>query len=102
MITMRFFTKTVATRLVCGYLVKMAPQLEDLALTVITLKMELEGGLCLLSRLKRLEHLRLQLSAVANFEESDLGWSGAGNTREAVWVARDVLISIWNQRIQEQ
>lgn len=64
---MRFFTKTVATRLVYGYLVKVALQLEDLALTVIMLKMELEGGLCLLSRLKKLEHLRLQLSAVANF-----------------------------------
>lgn len=61
------FTKTVTTRLVCGYLVKVALRFEDLALTIFTLKMELEGGLCLLSRLKKLEHLRLQLSAVANF-----------------------------------
>ncbi|KAG0008490.1 hypothetical protein BGZ82_004621, partial [Podila clonocystis] len=64
--------------------------------------MELEGGLCLLSRLKKLEHLKLQSSAVVDFSEADLGWLGAGNARGVTWVARDVLGSTWGQRIQDQ
>ncbi|KAG0007824.1 hypothetical protein BGZ81_004571, partial [Podila clonocystis] len=102
MTTTRFFTKTAATRLVYGYLAKVTPFLEDLALTGITLNMELEGGLCLLSRLKKLEHLKLQSSAVVDFTEADLGWLGAGNARGATWVARDVLGTSWGQRIQDQ
>ncbi|KAF9334348.1 hypothetical protein BG006_002296 [Podila minutissima] len=102
MITKRFFTKMAATRLVYGYLVKVAPLLEDLELTGITLNMELEGGLCLLSRLKKLEHLKLQSCAVVNFDEADLGWLGAGNARGAEWTAREVLGSTWSQRVQEQ
>ncbi|KAG0363715.1 hypothetical protein BG005_008085 [Podila minutissima] len=52
---------TTAPRILCGYLSRLCPRLEDLSIQYIQLDMTLQGGFCLLTRLGRLRRLRLSL-----------------------------------------
>ncbi|KAF9304187.1 hypothetical protein BGZ74_002174 [Mortierella antarctica] len=52
---------TTASRILCGYLSRFCPRLEDLSIQYFQLDMTLQGGFCLLTRLGRLRRLRLSL-----------------------------------------
>ncbi|KAG0338932.1 hypothetical protein BG004_007026 [Podila humilis] len=78
--TSRFYTRAGTSRLVFGYLGKVVPRLEDLALSGIPLYMGREGGLCLLSRLKNLERLDLQSAVKVSFDEDSFEWMDTGSS----------------------
>ncbi|KAG0035123.1 hypothetical protein BGZ82_005401 [Podila clonocystis] len=62
---------TTASRILCGYLSRFCPRLEDMSIHYFQLDMTLQGGFCLLTRLKRLR--RLHLSSVGEaFSERDV------------------------------
>lgn len=62
---------TTRSRILCGYLSRILPRLEDLSLQFFQLNMALQGGFCLLTRLRRLR--RLHLSSVSEtFSEKDV------------------------------
>lgn len=62
---------TTAPRILCGYLSRLCPRLEDLSIQYIQLDMTLQGGFCLLTRLGRLRRLRLSLVG-ETFSERDV------------------------------
>ncbi|KAF9429800.1 hypothetical protein BGZ94_009416 [Podila epigama] len=72
------FTSAARNRLICGYLVRACPRMEDLAITHIPLSLQKEGGLCLLSRLGSLQRLWVCSSSILNVDKVYLEWLGAG------------------------
>ncbi|KAF9214685.1 hypothetical protein BGZ59_003208 [Podila verticillata] len=62
---------TTRSRILCGYLSRFCPRLEDVSIHFFQLNMALQGGFCLLIRLARLR--RLHLSSVGEtFSEKDV------------------------------
>ncbi|KAF9926071.1 hypothetical protein BGZ67_008313 [Mortierella alpina] len=62
------------SRLVFGYVSRVCPHLQDLSIKNNGMKLDLEGGLCLLSRLHSLRKLFLRPSWQAPLSKSDLDW----------------------------
>ncbi|KAG0344917.1 hypothetical protein BG004_004090 [Podila humilis] len=62
------------SRMLFSYLSKVCPNLEGLTVRYSALRLELGGGLCLLSRLKRLQQLTLVLDGALDFQPRDLEW----------------------------
>ncbi|KAF9291041.1 hypothetical protein BGZ68_005291 [Mortierella alpina] len=62
------------SRLVFGYISRVCPNLQNLSIKNNGMKLDLEGGLCLLSRLKSLRKLYLKPSWQAPLSKSDLDW----------------------------
>ncbi|KAG0209963.1 hypothetical protein BGX28_009834, partial [Mortierella sp. GBA30] len=62
------------SRLMFGYISHVCPRLQDLAVKFNGMKLDLEGGLCLLSRLKELRRLWLKPSWQIPLWKTDLDW----------------------------
>ncbi|KAF9954494.1 hypothetical protein BGZ72_004549 [Mortierella alpina] len=62
------------SRLVFGYISRVCPNLQELSIKNNSMKLDLEGGLCLLSRLTSLRKLYLKPSWQAPLCKSDLDW----------------------------
>ncbi|KAG0248297.1 hypothetical protein BG011_000229, partial [Mortierella polycephala] len=62
------------SRMVFAYIAKVFPQLRDLCLWKTKLRLELAGGLCLLSGLKDLERLVIQSTHSGISPDQDLKW----------------------------
>ncbi|KAG0013369.1 hypothetical protein BGZ81_001056 [Podila clonocystis] len=62
------------SRMIFSYLSKVCPDLEDLTVRYSRLRLEQEGGLCLLTRLHRLQRLVLIQSARPVLKNKDLEW----------------------------
>ncbi|KAF9968092.1 hypothetical protein BGZ70_006754 [Mortierella alpina] len=62
------------SRLVFGYISRVCPDLQDLSIKNNGMKLDPEGGLCLLSRLTRLRRLYLKPSWQTPLWKSDLDW----------------------------
>lgn len=89
------FTSPARSRIVFGYLSRICPNLQDLQIsmppqhrvgrTVVYPKLDLrlEGGLCLLTRLKHLRILRLEsLERELSCQPKDLGWILSGESQK--------------------
>ncbi|KAF9352518.1 hypothetical protein BGX26_009686 [Mortierella sp. AD094] len=74
-------THSEYSRVVFGYISRHCPGLKDLCVTRNMLNLYVEGGLCLLTRLKDLEKLRV-VSNTANFhlDATDVNWIGCYKT----------------------
>ncbi|KAF9115448.1 hypothetical protein BGX27_007823 [Mortierella sp. AM989] len=70
-------THSEYSRIVFGYISGYCPQMKDLFITKHTLNLYVEGGLCLLTRLKDLEKLKIASNA-KNFllDAADVNWIG--------------------------
>ncbi|KAF9299103.1 hypothetical protein BGZ74_009110 [Mortierella antarctica] len=62
------------SRMIFSYLSKVLPDLEDLTVRYSQLRLEQEGGLCLLARLNKLQRLVLVQSARPDLKSKDLEW----------------------------
>ncbi|KAG0340117.1 hypothetical protein BG000_000666 [Podila horticola] len=62
------------SRLIFSYLSKVCPNLEDLTVNYRRVRFELQGGLCLLSRLHRLRRLVLMTDQRPEMQQRDLEW----------------------------
>ncbi|KAG0348296.1 hypothetical protein BG005_011623 [Podila minutissima] len=62
------------SRMIFSYLSKVLPDLEDLTVRYSRLRLEQEGGLCLLARLNKLQRLVLVQSARPDLKSKDLEW----------------------------
>ncbi|KAF9321117.1 hypothetical protein BG003_003614 [Podila horticola] len=62
---------TTASRMLCEYLSRFCPGLEDLSIQYLQLDMALQGGFCLLTQLGRLKRLHLSMVGEA-FSERDV------------------------------
>ncbi|KAF9385165.1 hypothetical protein CPB97_005083 [Podila verticillata] len=62
------------SRMIFSYLSKVCPDLEDLKVRYSQLRLEQEGGLCLLTRLHRLQRLVLVQSARPDLKGKELEW----------------------------
>lgn len=111
----------VHSRIIFGYISLVFPLLEELQVQMPRecilqkesrsysprLCLQLEGGLCLLSRLKYLVRLRLVwegplLSSRINFEESDMNWMVPSGRKRMFTKKRREEVEAWQtQRIQE-
>ncbi|KAG9072883.1 hypothetical protein KI688_000664 [Linnemannia hyalina] len=110
------------SRIIFGYISRVFPLLEELQVQIPRecimqresrsyspkLCLQLEGGLCLLSRLKYLERLRLvwnrTSSSGINFEESDMNWMVPSGRKRKCTEKRREKVKAWPwqwQRIQE-
>lgn len=111
----------VHSRIIFGYISRVFPLLEELQVQMPRecilqresrsyspkLCLQLEGGLCLLGRLKYLERLRLvwdmtSPSSRIHFEESDMNWMVPSGRKRKVTEKRREKVEAWQrQRIQE-
>ncbi|KAG0064464.1 hypothetical protein BGZ90_002198, partial [Linnemannia elongata] len=111
----------VHSRIIFGYISLVFPLLEELQVQMPRecilqkesrsysprLCLQLEGGLCLLSRLKYLVRLRLVwegplLSSRINFEESDMNWMVPSGRKRMFTKKRREEVEAWQrQRVQE-
>ncbi|KAG0362923.1 hypothetical protein BGZ54_008424 [Gamsiella multidivaricata] len=65
------------SRVVFGYISRHCPNLKDLSVVRTALNLKLEGGLCLLTRLKDLERLKIVgYTRYFNLEPEDVNWIG--------------------------
>ncbi|KFH63651.1 hypothetical protein MVEG_10345 [Podila verticillata NRRL 6337] len=104
------FTRAGASRLVFGYLAKACPQLQDLSLRRRTLCWDFESGMCLLSRLNKLQRLEIRSEWATSIKDVDLGWMGVGRAIEAMGDQNDEADGylkgfcgpVWNTLVQEQ
>ncbi|KAG0342088.1 hypothetical protein BG000_006959 [Podila horticola] len=65
---------TTASRILCGYLSRFCPGLEDLSIQYFQLDMALQGGFCLLTQLGRLKRLHLSMVGEAFSERDVVPW----------------------------
>ncbi|KAG0035641.1 hypothetical protein BGZ81_003653 [Podila clonocystis] len=69
-----FLAKTTASRILCGYLSRFCPRLEDMSIHYFQLFMTLQGRFSLLTRLRRLKRLHLPLVGEAFSERDVVPW----------------------------
>ncbi|KAF9312248.1 hypothetical protein BG006_004413, partial [Podila minutissima] len=92
------------TRVIFGYLAKVCPNLEELHVVLSPADLGLQSGLCLLSRLKRLERLEIAMSAPILFwplERQAWDWIAYRKTRLQVWLRGGELF-LWDSAIREE
>ncbi|KAF9557713.1 hypothetical protein EC968_007507 [Mortierella alpina] len=95
-----------------GYLARVCPDLRDLSIRRSELCLELEGGMCLLTRLRKLESLRIWTRTRTRFGKRDVEWmtelrTGPGHrnaARESArsWISRPLLAFLEKKRSQER
>lgn len=61
-------------RIMFGYLVKVCPDLQELSIRRRQLNLSLAGGMCLLTRLRKLERLMIWTDTWTKFSKKDLEW----------------------------
>ncbi|KAI8346573.1 hypothetical protein B0O80DRAFT_533511 [Mortierella sp. GBAus27b] len=61
------FSPTTRARMLYGYLSLVCPRLRDLSIRHSNLDLSLEGGMCMLARLRWLEKIRIQVDAAPEF-----------------------------------
>ncbi|KAG0320134.1 hypothetical protein BGZ97_000636 [Linnemannia gamsii] len=61
-------------RIMFGYLVRVCPDLQELSIRRRQLNLNLAGGLCLLTRLRKLERLMIWTDTWTKFTKKDLDW----------------------------
>ncbi|KAF9142022.1 hypothetical protein BG015_001064 [Linnemannia schmuckeri] len=61
-------------RIMFGYLVRVCPDLQELSIRRRQLNLNLAGGLCLLTRLRKLERLMIWTDTWTKFSKKDLEW----------------------------
>ncbi|KAG0092916.1 hypothetical protein BGZ93_000466 [Podila epicladia] len=91
-------------RVIFGYLAKVCPNLEELHIELLPADLGLQSGLCLLSRLKRLERLEIAMSAPILFwplERQAWDWIAYRKTRLQAWL-RDGELFLWDPAIREE
>jgi hypothetical protein len=102
------------TRVVYGYLSRICPRLQDLRVTIrgscdssdgrLTWNLHpfvMEGGLCLLSRLKYLERLRVDYKSV-ECEIAELNWLCRSGRNEEHRARRRQLVEGWTWRLEQE
>ncbi|KAG0007595.1 hypothetical protein BGZ81_004756, partial [Podila clonocystis] len=92
------------TRVIFGYLAKVCPNLEELHMVLSPADLDLQSGLCLLSRLKRLERLEIAMSAPIRFwplERHAWDWMAYRKTRLQAWLRVGELV-LWDSEIREE
>ncbi|KAF9912263.1 hypothetical protein EC991_000154 [Linnemannia zychae] len=74
-------TSAVNSRTLFGYITRVCPDLRDLVIRKTALHVELEGGMCLLTRLHKLQRLTVASLMHANrFESQDIEWMAKTST----------------------
>ncbi|KAF9280843.1 hypothetical protein BGZ68_006993 [Mortierella alpina] len=96
-------------RIMFGYLARVCPDLRDLSIRRPELCLELEGGMCLLTRLRNLESLRIWTRTKTRFKKRDVGWMAESRSdirhRNAAlesaqpWMPRPLLTFLGKKRI---
>ncbi|KAI9241082.1 MAG: hypothetical protein BYD32DRAFT_406690 [Podila humilis] len=92
------------SRVIFGYLAKVCPNLEELHIVVPPVKLSLQSGVCLLSRLKRLERFEIAMSAPILFwplERHAWDWMATRKTRLQAWFRSGELV-LWDSEIREE
>ncbi|KAF9017974.1 hypothetical protein BGZ52_004639 [Haplosporangium bisporale] len=92
------------SRVIFGYLAKVCPNLEELHIVVPPVKLSLQSGVCLLSRLKRLERFEIAMSAPILFwplERHAWDWMATRKTRLQAWFRAGELV-LWDSEIREE
>ncbi|KAF9352181.1 hypothetical protein BGX26_009946 [Mortierella sp. AD094] len=77
--TAHFGSSTAAehSRIMFGYISRYCPRLKDLRITKQTLNLHIDGGLCLLTRLRHLEKLKISSHTIYfKLKVSDIDWIG--------------------------
>ncbi|KAF9158584.1 hypothetical protein BGX20_003330 [Mortierella sp. AD010] len=70
-------TNAEHSRIMFGHISRYCPRLKDLFISKQTLNLHIDGGLCLLTRLKHLERLKISShTKYFNLEVSDIDWIG--------------------------
>ncbi|KAF9178754.1 hypothetical protein BGZ51_007519 [Haplosporangium sp. Z 767] len=68
---------SVCSRIMFAYLVKVCPDLQEIVLSRYSVNLNLEGGLCLLSKLRHLRKLEIHTDAIPKLGWKDLFWLSA-------------------------
>lgn len=92
------------SRVIFGYLAKVCPNLEELHIVVPPVKLSLQSGVCLLSRLKHLERFEIAMSAPIMFwplERHAWDWMATRKTRLQAWFRAGELV-LWDSEIREE
>lgn len=92
------------TRVIFGYLSRVCPNLEELHVVLTPVDLGLQSGLCLLSRLKRLERLEIAMSAPILFwplDQHAWDWIAYRKTRLQAWLRAGELV-LWDSEIREE
>ncbi|KAG0203199.1 hypothetical protein BGX28_004432 [Mortierella sp. GBA30] len=89
------------SRIMFGYVAKVCPELRELWVKRSQLCLELDGGLCLLSRLRKLERLRIWTKTRTSFGKKDIEWMAVTHRADRLphraqrsieqWIARSQL-----------
>ncbi|KAG0263819.1 hypothetical protein BG011_008019 [Mortierella polycephala] len=70
------------SRIMFAYLVKVCPDLREIVLRRSSVNLNLEGGLCLLSKLRHLRKLEIHTDVISKLERKDLFWLSAKRVLE--------------------
>ncbi|KAF9348200.1 hypothetical protein BGX26_000375, partial [Mortierella sp. AD094] len=83
-------------RIMFGYISKVCPNLRELAIDRKELKLNFEGGFCLLSRLRYLQRLTILTWTKTKLEKKDLGWMARSPVREMSLRSNKKIRTEWN------
>ncbi|KAF9949067.1 hypothetical protein BGZ72_009073 [Mortierella alpina] len=97
-------------RIMFGYLARVCPDLRELSIRRSELCLELEGGMCLLTRLRKLESLSIWTRTATRFGKRDAEWMAESwpnlGQRDAalksarLWISRPLLTFLEKKRIK--